>query len=347
MDTTIQYNTTSSWKAELSLALRSPGAACVAAYVLLCYVLMSTVWAKQYWRPLPGEFIDDGSQWVKDPRVDVPFHDETVPYFPHLTIISYGIPLAVLVLRGFLTHRAAGDVRAFLYAFFPAMATTNLANTWIKRYVGRLRPFFYQRCGYDASTFACTDDKDLLRQSFPSGHSSESMCALLFCTLFLLGKVKLRRSLLAPREEDREEEGGGQADRGPSRLPFGLGAVRLAPAWAALATLPTCLSVWIACSRLRDDWHHPADVLAGLLLGASCALFFYPCGFPPVFADDSHLPLVSPGRGGAARHRDAAAAAAAGDERSHLVSVSGGGHDRKDPQGAGGPYQAVAELGRA
>ena len=162
MDTTIQYNTTSSWKAELSLALRSPGAACVAAYVLLCYVLMSTVWAKQYWRPLPGEFIDDGSQWVKDPRVDVPFHDETVPYFPHLTIISYGIPLAVLVLRGFLTHRAAGDVRAFLYAFFPAMATTNLANTWIKRYVGRLRPFFYQRCGYDASTFACTDDKDLV-----------------------------------------------------------------------------------------------------------------------------------------------------------------------------------------
>ena len=57
MDTTIQYNTTSSWKAELSLALRSPGAACVAAYVLLCYVLMSTVWAKQYWRPLPGEFL--------------------------------------------------------------------------------------------------------------------------------------------------------------------------------------------------------------------------------------------------------------------------------------------------
>ena len=48
--------------------------------------------------------------------------------------------------------------------------------------------------------------------------------------------------------------------------------------------LPVLLALWIGATRVHDNKHHPADVVAGALLG----MFF------PVFAARACLPGVSP-----------------------------------------------------
>ena len=39
------------------------------------------------------------------------------------------------------------------------------------------------------------------------------------------------------------------------------------------AHVPGPFALAIAASRIRDRWHHPADVVAGLALGVTCAAF--------------------------------------------------------------------------
>ena len=43
----------------------------------------------------------------------------------------------------------------------------------------------------------------------------------------------------------------------------------LARVWSLLALVPLLVAVWIAASRVRDNKHFPADVLAGALIGAT------------------------------------------------------------------------------
>ena len=300
-------------RSELGLALCSPGAAVVLLYCVACF-FATTAKCTVHWRPLPGERIaatgsggggddGDGTVFIKDAEVDKPFEEETVPFFPHLVAICY-VPPLFLFLLGRCFSKARGDARAALYGFASAMATTELFNTAIKNYVGRMRPLFYQKCGFDAATAQCADDEELLRQSFPSGHSSASMCSMLFCTLFLLGKLRLRRSLVTrplaepPSSSSSSSSSSSEgAEARNSGAPLvAVGGLHCAPALAAAATAPVWVAVWVACTRVHDNWHHPSDIVAGSLLGAAIASFFYSLGFPSVFADDSHLPLVSPSR---------------------------------------------------
>jgi membrane-associated phospholipid phosphatase len=40
-----------------------------------------------------------------------------------------------------------------------------------------------------------------------------------------------------------------------------------------ISGLPLMLAIFIASSRVHDDMHHPADVVAGAIIGMSCAIF--------------------------------------------------------------------------
>jgi len=187
------------------------------------------------------------------------------------------------------------------------MATADLATDLAKNYVGRMRPFFYEKCKFDAEDATCQlppTQLDLLRQSFPSGHASLGTCAMLFTTLYLLGKIGhpgLPGRLVVP-------------------LPWGLPPLRLAPAASLLATLPMWLSGWIVCSRVHDNWHHPADVVAGAGLGGATTILWYSLGYPPVFGQESHVPLVSP-----VREAKRYAAAALGTEDSKVANLDTSG----------------------
>ena len=45
---------------------------------------------------------------------------------------------------------------------------------------------------------------------------------------------------------------------------------------------PACFAVWVSASRVRDNWHHPSDVVFGMLLGGTCAAIAFGSYFGPV-----------------------------------------------------------------
>ena len=135
------------------------------------------------------------------------------------------------------------DTFRILTAFFVGLGATTFFTDFIKLYVGRLRPNFYNFCGFDESTLECTaDDSDQheSRMSFPSGHSSLSMNGMAFVALFVMYKLKQGKFSNSPQ--------------------FGMGLI------------PVSVALWVAASRLVDHWHHPSDVIAGSLIGGISAL---------------------------------------------------------------------------
>jgi phosphatidate phosphatase len=132
-----------------------------------------------------------------------------------------------------------------------------------KKWVGRLRPHFISVCDPDWSTVACTSlartgnvhnaintgnnfcrgkkkDIDEARLSFPSGHSSFSVYAMLFLIIYVEARLfLLRLRYLKP----------------------------LIQMTAFIAAFVTCLS------RISDYHHRGTDVLGGSALGAVIAYF--------------------------------------------------------------------------
>ncbi len=140
------------------------------------------------------------------------------------------------------------DTRIACSAFLFACATTLLVTDTVKVYVGRLRPNFYSMCAFDDDSLECTADvsqQHEARKSFPSGHSSISMNGMLFVSLYIVYNS-------------------------PLKSPFAKYFFFLAP---------VALAVFVAASRVHDNWHHPSDVLCGALIGgfsaAGCFVNFY------------------------------------------------------------------------
>ncbi|CAK9096678.1 PA-phosphatase related-family protein DDB_G0284367 [Durusdinium trenchii] len=135
--------------------------------------------------------------------------------------------------------------------------------------VGYFRPYFYEECGLDRSTGECLTPTEDGRKSFPSGHASTSFCAMLFTSLYLLGKVTRKRHL--------------EATGSPLR-PLGCTNVLL-----LLALSPVMVAFWVAASRVRENDHHPADVVTGACIGSAWAVLWYVRYFTRLWDDhDDH-----------------------------------------------------------
>lgn len=186
----------------------------------------------------------------------------------------------VVVCPIIVTLGVIGDLQNFLSASLLAVSTTDLITNAIKNYVGKLRPSFYDQCGWDTSlvladwdgsSTPCTAEKtevDDAFESFPSGHASISASALYSVSLYFLH----RAHLIAPpffacfRSANcrRRRRSSVMANKGaPKFLVVLLGGI--GPLFA----------IWIGCSRLVDYRHDTPDVLAGHLLGATLAYSFY------------------------------------------------------------------------
>lgn len=132
---------------------------------------------------------------------------------------------------------------------------TEVATNFIKYFLGRLRPNFLDVC---KSSFNCTSVHGLYsyvenytctnpdtasvndsRLSFPSGHSSFAMYAMMFSVIYLYKYFSLPRArLLKP----------------------------------ILQFIPVLLATYTAVSRIEDNKHHWSDVIGGSLLGIIVAL---------------------------------------------------------------------------
>jgi phosphatidate phosphatase len=168
---------------------------------------------------------------------------ETVPNGVAVLLL-FAINATVIVALFFLGRCAPAHFRAFhlfraVWAFLAAWLLVLAITEGLKCYVGRPRPDIYARCGYNATYAQCAEAlgagaKDAFK-SWPSGHSSNSMCAGTFAGLFV--------------------------QRG----------VRSAQLWVALLGAAFLLfGFGVGASRIRDYRHHADDVLAGLFIGWVC-----------------------------------------------------------------------------
>ena len=114
----------------------------------------------------------------------------------------------------------------------------------------RPRPDFYFRCFTDGKKFSnCNGDDDEITEglkSFPSGHSSMSMAAFGYTSLFLMGQFRL----FAETKILTESNG-----MGFTKLRF-FESGRFLGCKLILSILPLSMSVLVCVSRLLDFHHH-------------------------------------------------------------------------------------------
>ncbi|MFH4980506.1 hypothetical protein AB6A40_007215 [Gnathostoma spinigerum] len=196
---------------------------------------------------------------------NLPFVPNTVST-THLLICTLASPFFVILLAEAIFFRAAkghNRLRKYFssatYTYLEYLATFTLATFLMEAFkcaFARLRPHYFAVCKPDWSKIDCSNENNYIedahclgtdahrirvgRQSFPSGHTAAAVHLVTFLYFYLTGMVNA------------------------SNIPL-LRSLRLVT--LLLAVLWT-LTVMV--TRVTDNWHHPADVLGGVLLGFSC-----------------------------------------------------------------------------
>ena len=167
------------------------------------------------------------------------------------------------------------SIHAGTCTLLTAIGISEFITQILKYYVGRLRPNFYSMCNFNTATLTCTNTNIHLiyesRLSFPSGHASLSFCGAGCLVLYFIGRFGYLRN---NRHYYSQEEG-----KCKSKFIF------------LLSFTPLLLSTYCATSRLVDNWHHPSDILAGMVIGLVCAGISYHIWYPPVTSYYSGIPL--------------------------------------------------------
>ena len=175
-------------------------------------------------------------------------------------------------------------VRALVFeiiCYCQALSLTMITYNACKSFVGRLRPNFFAACDYKgykhatstgnyADYLAATTpgapgdlthcraaraDVDEASLSFPSGHAGLSFVAATWSTMALIRALSVERHYLGKTSTDV----------------LRLSNAPVVSAARAAACLPMAFAVYVACTRVVDYKHRPADVIAGALIGAAFA----------------------------------------------------------------------------
>lgn len=222
-------------------------------------------------RDIPYQVTANGdvilSSYINNPNVDV----ETVPDWL-LVVLAMLLPLIIVLTDGMMSP-IQNDLHSSLCALLFAIGSTEIITGTIKLYCGYLRPDFYEYCEFDSDSLQCQSERTDPRKSFPSGHSSISLCSATILTLLFLGKVGIHRI-------DDTIDGVGDAWHYIKKRFLSI-----------LATFPMLLGVFIAVSRVHDDRHHPADVVAGSMIGIACAIFSHGLWYPSIYSPHVGRPL--------------------------------------------------------
>lgn len=158
-----------------------------------------------------------------------------------------------------------------------------------KLFIQRRRPNFYQLCGWDDASRTCTASLDRIHEahfSFPSGHSSLSASSMTV-VMWICGAMVLGTTALSTVTTNAATASSVASARRGTRRPT-IGSLfrpsaleRLQFQMLAVVVLPMSWTIFVGASRIRDYWHHPSDVVAGLLLGFVCGTIAYHLWFPP------------------------------------------------------------------
>ena len=212
----------------------------------------------QFMRDIPIQVIDANNvSYVRNLLFDQEELESTVGT---ATLVVVGVLVPFLLQLGMATwftkQRRPFDRYNTFCNYFMAFAMTFLVVDVIKLYCGYLRPHFYDVCQPNDNYEVCTNDdaKEIreIRDSFPSGHAGLSLSGLGSFSLYLH-----RRFGVGSVTPDKANTGIHQ----------------IARLWSFLSVFPVLVALFIGTSRIHDNHHHPADVVAGFMIGGVCAYF--------------------------------------------------------------------------
>lgn len=240
----------------------------------LVFALLSAIFQPDvHQRPIPYQIVVDGNDnklVVLDGIYNNDVAEETVGGWALIGFTAF-LPISLFLLR-FIIALYQGrekktiivaDAMAIASVFFYSSGTTILTTNFLKCYIGYLRPNFYKLCGFDMETLDCTaSEADVTqgRMSFPSGHSSLSFFSMTLVAYYVLGKLA--------RSKCRKVK------------------------MFMTCVFPMGAAAFVAASRVHDNWHHPADVVAGSLIGFACSSFFYHLWYPTLWSPYAGIPLA-------------------------------------------------------
>lgn len=259
----------------------------LAIFLLVCY-LSPDYLVEAHQRPIPFQTTNTGDALIDLTFANPYHHNETIPG-SLLDLLTVWLPMTLFwSLGNFFGPR--GDFHATLCMFLLAMAMKIFVVACIKNYAGYLRPSFYDMCHFNADTVQCDDETTSARESFPSGHAATALSSMTLVSLFLLGKVRgaMRQRGVSAKAaiavSRTNEDAVDDALWMPSLIEKPL---------ALLAVSPMFLGMFIASSRVRDNWHHPADVLCGGVIGIGCAMFAHGLWYPSTYSYYAGIPLAT------------------------------------------------------
>jgi diacylglycerol diphosphate phosphatase/phosphatidate phosphatase len=241
---------------------------------LLVFSLLSLIDRDLTERPIPVQILQNSGDYVRNLTNNEPFDGETVPDI-WLILLAIVAPVLIQLALSKLWGRP-GDVHATLCVYIIAFTIVLVTTDSIKRYAGYLRPIFYELCEPDDALEECTAEDaggNSIRMSFPSGHASTSFCGLMILAMYLhlrFGLPSVRAYKMIP--ETTTQNNGQQPHRWTAAYTKEPALYR---AISIISLLPLVLALFIATSRIVDNKHFPADVVAGSLLGASTAIFTF------------------------------------------------------------------------
>lgn len=199
-----------------------------------------------------------------------------------LVVLGVLVPFCLQIFLSLTYGEKWHDVHRTILAFSWAFGLSTFVVEFTKHYVGYLRPNFYAKCGFDYDTMQCDPDTDTNtftgRKSFMSGHSSMSFAGLTVLSVYMqrlcgVGSGTKRTVVVSGTDASSNENREGAVILRYMYVSSSPSVQRKQRVLSFLCLLPMFLAVFIAASRVRDNYHHPADIIGGSIVGAAAAVW--------------------------------------------------------------------------
>ncbi|CAF0900452.1 unnamed protein product [Adineta ricciae] len=232
-------------------------------------------------RPVPNRvfpvYFTNGE--IVNPEFGYPYQKNIVPIWL-AALLAFIVPFLFIMIMQ-IRLRNFNDANAAIMGLLFSLISAAVFQVFIKWLIGGLRPHFFSVCkpyinlssygtgtGFDGMMFdrsICTGDRKQINdalESMPSGHSTAAFAGLLYCSLYLNGKLKIFANY---------------------RPQYWKLIVFYAPILGA---------VLIAASLTIDHYHHWYDILAGAVIGIMFALGSYRFQYASIWDYRfNHIPL--------------------------------------------------------
>ena len=237
------------------------------------------IW-KIHERPIPYQILQSSSSSNDSDSTDVILDFSLSEEYKTDVMISASdnylvcmiVPFLCFLYFGTKASAPLGDLHCILCTFALAFALDSIVCDTMKRYIGRLRPNFYDQCGFDLETLECTeDDYDNARLSFPSGHSHLAFTCMMVLSFYLLGKASCA---------NQKSVGGEDAAMDLKHRIY-----------IILAMTPSLWAFFVGVAVIQDNMHFASDVVAGAIIGSIVATFTYHLWYYPCFSCKAGIPL--------------------------------------------------------